>query len=89
MHNRKMLLLMIAGCVVPLAALAFLPLLKVSLGSGAFFLVVLLCPLLHLIMMGGMGAHGEHHGEHEKKTEIPSRKSLPAGNDRRLNSKVN
>lgn len=34
-------------------------------GTGLLFLIVLLCPAMHLFMHGGHGGHGSHH-DHER-----------------------
>ncbi|HSB68465.1 MAG TPA: DUF2933 domain-containing protein [Candidatus Methylomirabilis sp.] len=49
-------------CVVGMGALFFLPALGISIGSLFAFLLILLCPLSHLLMM--RGAHGGHGGHH-------------------------
>ncbi|MBI4537424.1 MAG: DUF2933 domain-containing protein [candidate division NC10 bacterium] len=49
-------------CVVGMGAVLVLPALGISLGSLLAFLLVLLCPLSHLLMMRGMGGHGGHGG---------------------------
>jgi len=48
--------LMIIGCSLPVVALVVLPLLGVSWGTALVFLLVLACPLMHLL-----GMHGGHH----------------------------
>lgn len=65
MKAPKMTWIMVACCVGILAAVFLLPRAGVSLGGPLAFLLVLLCPLSHLIMMAFMG-HGAHgHGDHE------------------------
>ncbi len=60
----KMSLMMLLGCGVMLAAFLILPRLGVRLGSGLTALLVLACPLSHILMMVFMGkAHGQ--GGHE------------------------
>ena len=50
-------------CVIGLGALLILPSLGIGIGSIFGFLLVLLCPLSHLLMMrGGHGGHGGHDG---------------------------
>ena len=55
--NRPWLL---ALCVVGMGALLILPSLGISIGSLFGFLLILLCPLSHLLMMRGW--HGGHKG---------------------------
>lgn len=47
---------MIVGCTLPLAAVLLLPMFGVSWGTAPLFLLVLACPLMHLV-----GMHGGHH----------------------------
>lgn len=63
--HRKHLLLMILGCVLPMAVLAAVFLFQVEVGKLLLFAIILLCPLSHLLMMGGLG-----HGEHPVASEI-------------------
>ncbi len=74
--NRSWLLTL---CLVGLGALLILPSLGVGVGSLFGFLLILLCPLSHLLMMrGGHGGHGGHdHGVAEPR--VPdTQASLPA-----------
>ena len=51
--------LMVIGCGLPLVAVFLLPLLGVSWGTALFFLMLLVCPLVHFLgMHGGHGGHG-------------------------------
>jgi hypothetical protein len=52
---------MLVGCGLVLLALVLLPRLGVRLGSGLSTLLVLACPLSHLLMMSFMGrGHGNN-----------------------------
>lgn len=62
MKMEKMSWTMLAGCAVMLAAVLLLPLLGVRLGGAASLLIVLLCPLSHLLMMSALGK-GRGHGQ--------------------------
>ncbi len=67
-------------CVVGLGALLILPSLGISIGSLFGFLLILLCPLMHLFMMrGGHGGHGGHdHGPATGERTVPgAQTSLP------------
>lgn len=67
--HRKHLLLMILGCVLPIAVLAAVFLFQVEVGKPLLFAIILLCPLSHLLMMGGLG-HGEHPVTGEAGQEV-------------------
>ena len=61
--SKKHLLLMLACCLIPIAAIAVIGALAIPVSSIVPFAVALLCPLMMLFMMRGM--HGqEQHGEH-------------------------
>lgn len=57
----KHVLMMAACCMVPLAGALILN--RMGYGGAASFLVMLLCPILHIFMMRGM------HGGKPKETE--------------------
>ena len=61
----------VLGLVLLLAAtvLAEYPGLRARLSSGWPYLLILLCPLMHIFMHRGHGGHGGHsgHGDHETK----------------------
>lgn len=49
--NRKHTLLMVLGCMLPMAALAAIFLFQVQVNTVLLVAILLLCPLLHLFMM--------------------------------------
>lgn len=51
------------GLIVFVAALLVFPALRTSLWSGWPYLLLLLCPLMHIFMHGSHGSHGGH-GDH-------------------------
>jgi hypothetical protein len=59
----KHALLMLACCLIPLALIVGLPATGLNLGGVAPFLMLLLCPLMHIFMMRGMG---HDHGKHDE-----------------------
>jgi hypothetical protein len=66
-------------CLVGLGALLILPSLGISIGSIFGFLLVLLCPLSHLLMMrGGHGGHGGHDPDAVRRSAQGAQASLPA-----------
>jgi hypothetical protein len=76
--NRSWLM---ALCVVGMGAIFVLPALGIGLGSLFGFLLILLCPLSHLLMMrGGHGGHGGHdHGASPPERPVPGvQASLPS-----------
>jgi hypothetical protein len=73
MHNKKMMLLMLLCCAIPLVAMFALPALGVSLGSRGYFLLILLCPAMHFLMMRGMhGKKQDTQEYHEMNSEEPA-----------------
>jgi len=63
--TKKHMLIMLACCLVPLAALAAITVFNVPANTVVYFGILLLCPLLHFVMMRNMGHdHAEHSGHH-------------------------
>ena len=62
--TKKHFLLMIACCVVPIAALIILGALAIPMSSVVPLVVALLCPLMMFFMMRGMGHDHETHHAH-------------------------
>ena len=58
----KHTLIMLLGCLVPLAAVFAVTVLGVPVGTLGTVAIVLLCPLMHIFMMRGMGGHN-HQGQ--------------------------
>lgn len=67
MHT-KHVILMILGCALPVAALVAVTLFQIELSSPLLLALVLLCPISHVLMMGGH-THGGHQADHHTKRE--------------------
>ncbi len=74
MNMKKHTLLMLACCLIPLAALGAVTVFNVPAGSVLTLGMLLLCPLLHLIMMRGMMGHG--HADHDHHAALPTRSPM-------------
>ena len=73
--SKKHALIMVACCLVPIVALAAIFLFKIPVSSVIYFGIVLLCPVLHLLMMGNMMKHDDSahsHAGHEMRHSTPS-----------------
>ena len=66
---------MLLCCMLPITALLLLPIVGVSLGNGARIVIVLLCPVSHVLMIRFLHrrSHGENggrsvadHGSHKR-----------------------
>jgi hypothetical protein len=75
MDTKNMFWLMALGCLLPIAAIFILPAIGVNLGSSAWLLLIILCPVSHLFMMRGM-----HHWHHD--VEIRGDENPDKGNQR-------
>lgn len=66
--------------LIGLGAVVILPSLGISIGALLPFLLILLCPLMHLFMMRGHGGHGGHdHVASPPERPLPGvQTSLPA-----------
>ncbi|WP_425449016.1 DUF2933 domain-containing protein [Dethiothermospora halolimnae] len=71
--HKNHMLLMLLGCLAPILIIFAVRGMNISLGSGSIFywLLFLLCPLMHIFMMKGMRGHGNGcKGEETEKKEI-------------------
>jgi len=58
----KHTLIMLLCCLIPLAAIFAVTVLGVPVTGLGTVAIVLLCPLMHILMMRGMGGHN-HQGQ--------------------------
>ena len=58
--TKKHLWIMLACCLLPVAAIVAVSVFKVQVGTLGLFALLLLCPVGHLLMMRGMGDKGHH-----------------------------
>lgn len=63
--TKKHMLIMLACCLVPLAALVAITVFNIPANTVIYFGILLLCPLLHFAMMRNMGHDQAEHGEHD------------------------
>ena len=64
--TKKHLVLMLLCCLIPIGIILGLRAFGVVPNTTAYLLVMLLCPLLHVLMMGSM--HGEHAADKDSMT---------------------
>jgi hypothetical protein len=65
--NRKHLILMAIGCLLPLAALTAIFIFQVKVSTVLLYGLVLLCPAMHLFMMRGHMNHDQHGDVNQHK----------------------
>ena len=58
--TKKHLWIMLACCLLPVAAIVAVSVFNVTVGTLGLYALILLCPIGHLFLMRGMG-HNEHH----------------------------
>ncbi len=73
--SKKHMLIMVACCLIPIAALAAITVFKIPVSTVVYGVILLVCPLSHLLMMKFMGGHDHEHQqqitqEHKHPTVI-------------------
>ena len=67
--NKKHVLIMLACCLLPIAAFAVVSIFRIPLNTVLYSAMILLCPLSHLLMMKFMG---HDHGERPQTEKTPA-----------------
>ncbi len=73
-HGNRHMLLMILCCLIPVAALGAIFVLKIPVPLVLTYGLVLLCPLSHLLMMGMMGRK-----QHDQAPDAANRPGAETG----------
>ena len=55
--SKKHMLIMLACCLIPVAALIAIFVFKIAVSAVVYGVIMLFCPLSHLLMMRFMGGH--------------------------------
>jgi hypothetical protein len=74
--SKKHTLIMAACCVIGMGAVAAIFLFKLPVNSVLVGLMLLVCPLSHLLMMGAMGKPGHQHQENPVVQTTPAPKTF-------------
>ena len=61
--------LMLFCCLIPIAAIGAIFVFNIAVSAALFVGLLLLCPLLHVLMMMGMGRH-THSAEHSSDMSV-------------------
>ncbi len=85
--SKKHILIMLACCLIPLAALAAIFVFRIPATSVIYVGILLLCPVLHLLMMRNMMGHdhrGHSNAGHDMHRPTMNAKplQLPAGENK-------
>ena len=82
--KKSHVLLMLLCCLIPLAGIAAIALFRVPTSSVLYFGLVLLCPLMHVLMMGTM--RHDHTSAHSSPVVTSAQSNHPAAESGRANS---
>ena len=83
--DKKHVLIMLACCLVPVAALGAIFIFKVPVTGVVYVGLLLLCPAMHLLMMRNMTGHdhsGQHHDHLHSSVTRPQLQSRTAVDER-------
>lgn len=69
--SKKHMLIMVACCLIPVAAFAAISVFKVPVNALIYGALVLMCPLSHLLMMKFM-MHGDHQPAQDHQHHQPN-----------------
>jgi hypothetical protein len=76
--SKKHMILMLACCLIGMGAVAAIYLFRVPTNSVLVGLMLLLCPLSHILMMRGMMGGHENHDHDHSTTPLPEATAGPA-----------
>jgi hypothetical protein len=82
--KKSHILLMLLCCLIPLAGIAAIALFRVPTSSVLYFGLVLLCPLMHVLMMGTM--RHDQTSAHSSSVVTPGPSCHPAAETGKANS---
>lgn len=71
--SKKHMILMLACCFIGIGAVAAIFLFRIPTNSVVIGLLLLLCPLSHILMMRGMMGGHENHDHSHQATNLPER----------------
>jgi uncharacterized membrane protein len=69
--SKKHLLIMLACCLIPVGALIAISIFKIPVSAVVYGVLLLVCPLSHILMMKFMG-----HENHQSPPEISKPKEM-------------
>lgn len=82
-HGNRHMLLMILCCLIPVAALAAIFVLKIPVPQVLTYGLILLCPLSHFLMMGLMGRGQHDHAADATQPGVATNPGQPSAKDGR------
>jgi len=70
--SKKHMLIMVACCLIPIAALAAITVFKIPVSTVVYGVILLVCPLSHLLMMKFMMGGHDHQEQNTHEHSHPS-----------------